>query len=1037
MNGGLSRLLVAMLVVGLVAGVGGSAVPIGAAPLGALDGSFTTALALRRAATGGPFRQAAQVILLMPTESGVTESPVSPAMAPVHIVGWRDAASLLFVRSADGGYEMMSYDPTSGAGQPLTAGLDLDWRYALAPDRTRVVSWPYVLEGAAPFTDLRVYDAATMTLRGEFPIPAAGLAGAGLAGWHAGRAYFFTQTPGDVFLMVDLNSGMVSGPIDLLAPGDGDESIADASLSTTSGLALVGRINPKNLSGVYTVPLQIPDYWPVTTPQEPRPSAQSQARTFSAVDEAQRVRWSHDGGRVAIVAATPGEFGFSSIYLADPAFAAATVAGGRAAFDSCVLFTPDDRWLLYVGEAGDSLMALSLADPGAPPQLLVSGPPALDLCEAAWQPATGQTISGGTGGTGGVTLGGGETPAAEPIAVGEVATGQITNETFAVDYAIALGAGEVITVSMLRRGGELDPLLIIFDPDGRELARNDDAAVQIGDTFVNAQIVDFTAPADGTYTIQATRFQGQTGLTTGMYELRVEAGGRPVAQPPAAIAVGDTVTGQIAGDVHGVEYLITLAAGQSITVTMQRQSGDLDPYLSIRDAVGGQLAYNDDAATTVGGVGLNAQIADFVAPFQGTYSILATRYLQQAGTTTGQYVLSGPPGRGGGGLPSAVPIRVGDSVIGEITDARYAVDYAITLRAGEAITVTMERQGGSLDAYLSILDPSGRELAFNDDAAVQVGISTLNAQIENFTAPADGTYTIRATRLLGQEGATSGQYLLRVTGASGLRPTPIPTVTPFVLPTPVGAATTVVNGVETGQTISVGQTRTGEIRGDVYAVEYAITLRAGETIAVTMQQLDGNLDAVLVIWDPNDQAAAINDDAPTQIGTTTYNAHITSYTAPVDGTYDIWATRYRFDEGDTTGRFEISVTVGTPSTTVSGGAVRPGETVTGSITAAVWAVDYTITLRAGETITVTMERLDGDLDPYLIIMDNFGNDLVFNDDAETQVGGSSLNAQIAGFVAPGDGTYVIRATRYFQAGGSSAGSFQVRVEGGAAQSNQK
>ena len=661
---------------------------------------------------------------------------------------------------------MVSFDPTSGAGQPLTAGLDLDRRYALAPDRSRVVSWPYALEGAAPFADVRVYDAATMALRGDFPIPAAGLAGAGLAGWHAGRAYFFTQTPGDVFLMVDLNSGLVSGPIDLLAPGDGDESIADASLSTTSGLALVGRINPKNLSGVYTVPLQIPDYWPVTTPQEPRPSAQSQARTFSAVDEAQRVRWSHDGGRAAVVAATPGEFGFSSIYLADPAFAAATAVGGRAAFDSCVLFTPDDRWLLYVGEAGDSLMALSLAEPSAPPQLLVSGPPALDLCEAAWQPATGQTISGGTGGTGGVTLGGGETPPAQLIAIGEVATGQITNETFAVDYAVALGAGEVITVSMLRRSGELDPLLIIFDPDGRELARNDDAAVQIGDTFVNAQIVDFTAPADGTYTIQATRFQGPSGPTTGTYELRVEAGGRPVAQPPAAIAVGDTVTGQISGDVHGVEYLITLAAGQSITVTMQRQSGDLDPYLSIRDAAGGQLAYNDDAATTVGGVGLNAQIADFVAPFQGTYSILATRYLQQAGTTTGQYVLSVTPGRGGGGVPSAVPINVGDSVIGEITDARYAVDYAITLRAGEVITVTMERLDGDLDPYLIIMDNFGNELVFNDDAETQVGGSSLNAQIVGFVASGEGTYVIRATRYFQAGGSSAGRFQVRLEGGA-------------------------------------------------------------------------------------------------------------------------------------------------------------------------------------------------------------------------------------------------------------------------------
>lgn len=1018
MKNGRRRLLVGVLLMALTVQVGLSAGGIGAAPSAALDGSFTAALALRRTVPGDTGGEAADVLLLTPAADTVTAATLVTGAAAAHIVGWRDADNLLVARSSGAGYEVVRFDGAGGGEQVLATGLSADRGYRLTPDSASVMSWP---RHATPFQDLWVYDAVGITLRSTFDVGGA-VSGAELVGWNDSRAYFITGSPADALVMVDLAGGTVSGPIDLLAAGDGDELIVDASLSAASGLALVGRTDPKDLNGVYSVPLQMPDFWPITSEGSPRPTAQAQPHTLSAIGEAQRIIWSTDGTQAVIVAAPSGEFGFSNAYLSGPGFVSATVTGARLAFDSCVLFTPDDQWLLYVSAAGDTLLALSLADSTALPQTLYSGVATLDLCEAAWQP------DGTTGG--GVTIGGGVTldqPTA--IAVGETVTGRVDDDRYAVEYELTLQAGETVTITMVRTSNELDPLLFLFGPAGVELARNDDAAVAVGGSFVNSQIADFTAPADGVYTIRATRFREQAGPTVGNFELSVVAGGGAGPEAGQTIAVGDSVTGAITEDVAGVDYAITLTAGQAITVTMEATNGLLDPYLSISGADGRELAYNDDAVQAVGDSSFNSQIVNFVAPADGTYTIRATRYRQESGTSTGEFRLTvetSQPVTGGDTIP-VLPITIGGSTTGEITNSQYAADYTISLQTGQRITVSMERQGGTLDAYLVILNAQGQEIAFNDDATPQVGITPLNAQIEGFAAPAPGIYTIRATRLGQQAGSSVGQYLLRVADTESV--VPVPTATPVVSGGPVR------DGVQVGGEIAVGGTYTGSIGGEVYTVEYSIELTAGETIALSVMRTSGDLDAFLIIYNTNNDADAYNDDAATMFGDTPYNAAITGYTAPVSGTYYVWVTRFQLEDGSSAGNFVLQVTTGVPVTVQAGGSISVGDTVTGEITDTNFAVDYTLQLDAGQTITATMERLSDTLDTYLAILDSDGVELMFNDDADTQVGDSALNSQIV-FTAPFSGTYTIRATRFFQEGGSSVGSFSLRVEGGSSVGNK-
>lgn len=117
----------------------------------------------------------------------------------------------------------------------------------------------------------------------------------------------------------------------------------------------------------------------------------------------------------------------------------------------------------------------------------------------------------------------GEAPsdAVQVIAIGDIATDTIGGGISAVRYTFEGEAGDVITIRMERASDDLDPLLVLLDASGAELARNDDAPIP---TDYNAAIENFSLPAAGTYTIVATRFQEADGLSEGDFSLTLERG---------------------------------------------------------------------------------------------------------------------------------------------------------------------------------------------------------------------------------------------------------------------------------------------------------------------------------------------------------------------------------------------------------------------------------------------------------------------------------------------------------------------------------
>ena len=102
-----------------------------------------------------------------------------------------------------------------------------------------------------------------------------------------------------------------------------------------------------------------------------------------------------------------------------------------------------------------------------------------------------------------------------------------------------------------------------------------------------------------------------------------------------------------------------------------------------------------------------------------------------------------------------IPIQYGDTQPGSIQDTTFAVYFTFNGQAGDVITIAMNRTAGDLDALVALRDPNGNMIGVSDDIA---GENTRDAQLESITLPANGTYTIIATRFQQDIGLTKGDF---------------------------------------------------------------------------------------------------------------------------------------------------------------------------------------------------------------------------------------------------------------------------------------
>ena len=99
------------------------------------------------------------------------------------------------------------------------------------------------------------------------------------------------------------------------------------------------------------------------------------------------------------------------------------------------------------------------------------------------------------------------------------------------------------------------------------------------------------------------------------------------------------------------------------------------------------------------------------------------------------------------------------------------------------------------------------------------------------------------------------------------------------------------------------------------------------------------------------------------------------------------------------------------------------DRVQDSISDADFARGYVFNGTANMQVTISMERIDGDLDPYLLLIERASRTVI----AENDDFNNSLNAKLDNVTLPADGDYIIVATRYQGEAGTTSGMYTLSI----------
>lgn len=439
------------------------------------------------------------------------------------------------------------------------------------------------------------------------------------------------------------------------------------------------------------------------------------------------------------------------------------------------------------------------------------------------------------------------------IGYGTIITGALDNRTPRSIYYFEGERCERIAVHVRATSGNLDPVLLILNNSGELVARRDDSPGSR-----DADIEALAIPQTDRYYVVVGRFGFGRGSTAGEYELSIERLGVG-SSSGCMLRYGDAVQNIISNQEPKFFYGFRARAGDILNIEMQRGSGSLDPYLQVVNSQQRIIASNDDWVDTN-----DSRIDSLLIEEDGIYIIIASRYGQENGSSSGSFVLSvdRAVGSGLGNSPrAAVPLRPGEVQSDVLTDQQTVKYYTFQAQRDDIVTIRMDRDGGRLDPLVRLANAGLQELTADDDSG-----ENKNARIERYMIPADGLYYIIATRFEGEESTpTIGRYTLQLID-EGNAFDGVPQDIPRLI---------------------YGTTVTGTIDDENPQSLYAFWGAEDDVVSVTLTRGDGNLDPLVSILNSDLRPLVSDDDSATG-----QNAYIERYRIPVSGVYYIRAARY-------------------------------------------------------------------------------------------------------------------------------------------------
>jgi hypothetical protein len=304
------------------------------------------------------------------------------------------------------------------------------------------------------------------------------------------------------------------------------------------------------------------------------------------------------------------------------------------------------------------------------------------------------------------------------------------------------GQGLRIALNSSEAGDALgDPYIVLYGPDGAEVARDDDSGEGL-----NAWL-EHQAAAAGSLFIEARGFSDDA---VGRYVISITAGeigaSADSADYLAPNSDGRTSIIGAEGDVDW--FAIQLIEGRPYRFYLDGvEPGALaDPYLALYDAEGAQVAADDD-----GGAGLNSYIT-FASPTGGAYYAAASSF-GDAGT--GRYALRVTDTDVPGNQETDENLDANDDDRVSRIDMPGDLDYyRVELESGVRYVVDVRGHGDAplADAFLTILNDENERVTSDDDSG-----DGLDARAR-FTPEESGVYYIQASGL----GGSTGWYQVRI-----------------------------------------------------------------------------------------------------------------------------------------------------------------------------------------------------------------------------------------------------------------------------------
>lgn len=448
-----------------------------------------------------------------------------------------------------------------------------------------------------------------------------------------------------------------------------------------------------------------------------------------------------------------------------------------------------------------------------------------------------------------------EAPPDALIRYGEVVTGTLDRLTPINTFFFDGLRGDYVSLRVRPISGNLDPVLTVSTSDGRVLTNQDDSRTGLG-----GQVETLLIERSDRYRVVVAVFGYGLGSTAGSFELLLERiGNSPISG--SALRYGDTLSNTISNAEPELFYSFRATQGDILNLTMQHLSGDLDPYLQIVQVIDGQPRVLIDSDDGIPGT-LDARIEAFIIPQDGTYYIIATRYGQVAGTSTGNFLLLlEEAAESGQGISpqAALPLALGAAVDGTLDNETFERYYRFEAVQDDIVTIRMDRIEGDLDCYITLFNANLQPLTFDDDS----GEGVQNSLIAEYRVPTTGTYYIVATRYQQADGITSGRYRLSLETA-GNAFAEVPASIPR---------------------LAYDTSVTGTIDDITPQGRYVFFAAEADLVTVSLTRGDGDLAPAVTLVDASGAVLAAADAGGTP------SAVIARYRIPASGLYYVVATR--------------------------------------------------------------------------------------------------------------------------------------------------